>query len=136
MLDYGEALRNYLNAYNIAMEEKDATLEMTVLNNIAILYSKEKNFDKATAYFLKAYNIAKEKNDKIRIGNYASNLGIVHNEMHQLDKAREYLREASAYLHDDTRRLPGAQYAYAQNQFQEGISPKPTPSHPTADDSP
>jgi tetratricopeptide (TPR) repeat protein len=120
MLDYGEALRNFLIAYNIAMEEKDATLEMTVLNNIAILYSKEKNFDKATEYFLKAYNIAKEKNDKIRIGNYASNLGIVHNEMHELEKAREYLREATSYLQDDTRRLLGARYAYAQNQFQQG----------------
>lgn len=120
MLDYGEALRNYLSAYNVAMEEKDATLEMTVLNNIAILYSKEKNFDKAIEYFLKAYNIAREKKDKIRIGNYALNLGIVHNEMHKLEKAREYLREATTYLQDDARRLLSAQYSYAQNQFQQG----------------
>ncbi|QHS60498.1 tetratricopeptide repeat protein [Chitinophaga agri] len=120
MLDYGEALRYYLNAYKIAMAEKDATLEMTVLNNIAILYSKEKNFDKASMYFLKAYDIAKEKDDKIRIGNYASNLGIVYTEMNQLAKAREYLREAAIYLQNDTRRLLGARYAYAQNQFQEG----------------
>ena len=120
MLDYGEALRNFLAAYNIAMEEKDATLEMTVLNNIAILYSKEKNFDKATEYFLKTYNIAKEKNDKIRIGIYGLNLGIVHNEMHELEKAREYLREATAYLQHDARRLLSAQYSYAQNQFQQG----------------
>ncbi|SDG59307.1 tetratricopeptide repeat protein [Chitinophaga filiformis] len=122
MLDYGEALRNFLNAYNIAMEEKDATLEMTVLNNIAILYSKEKNFDKATEYFQKAYTIAKEKNDKIRIGNYALNLGIVHNEMHKLEKAREYLREATVYLQNDARKLLGAQYSYAQNQFQQGYT--------------
>lgn len=120
MLDYGEALRYYLDAYKIAMAEKDATLEMTVLNNIAILYSKEKNYDKAREYFLKAYDIAKEKNDKIRIGNYASNLGIVHTEMKQLAKAREYLREAASYLQNDTRRLLGARYAYAQNQFQQG----------------
>lgn len=120
MLDYGEALRNFLIAYNIAMEEKDATLEMTVLNNIAILYSKEKNFDKATAYFLKAYNIAKEKNDRARIGNYASNLGIVHNEMHQLEKARDYLNEAFTYLRNDPRRLLGAQLTFAQNQYHEG----------------
>ncbi|SHL99528.1 tetratricopeptide repeat protein [Chitinophaga sp. CF418] len=120
MLDYGEALRNFFSAYNIAMKEKDATLEMTVLNNIAILYSKEKNFDKAEEYFLKAYDIAKEKNDKIRIGIYALNLGIVHNETHKLEKARDYLREATAYLQNDARRLLGAQYSYAQNQFQEG----------------
>ncbi|ACU64153.1 tetratricopeptide repeat protein [Chitinophaga pinensis] len=119
MLDYGEALRNYLEAYKIAMEEKDATLEMTVLNNIAILYSKEKNYDKAREYFLKAYTIAKEKNDKIRIGNYALNLGIVHTEIRQLEKAREYLRESASYLQNDPRRLISARYAYAQNQFQE-----------------
>jgi len=120
MLDYGEALRNFLSAYNIAMAEKDATQEMIVLNNIAILYSKEKNFDKATEYFQKAYDIAREKNDKIRIGNYALNLGIVHNEMHKLEKAREYLREATTYLQNDARKLLGAQYSYAQNQFQQG----------------
>lgn len=119
MLDYGEALRNYLDAYKIAMEEKDATLEMTVLNNIAILYSKEKNYDKAREYFLKAYTIAKEKNDKIRIGNYALNLGIVHTEIRQLEKAREYLRESASYLQNEPRRLISARYAYAQNQFQE-----------------
>jgi tetratricopeptide (TPR) repeat protein len=120
MLDYGEALRNYLIAYNIAMKQKDATLEMTVLNNIAILYSKEKSYDKATEYFLKGYKIAKEKNDRIRIGNYASNLGIVHNEMHQLEKARVYLNEAFTYLRNDPQRLLDAQLTYAQNQFQEG----------------
>jgi tetratricopeptide (TPR) repeat protein len=119
MLDYGEALRNFLNAYNIAMTEKDATLEMTVLNNIAILYSKEKNFDKATEYFQKAYKIAKDKNDQTRIGNYASNLGIVNNEMHQLEKARVYLNEAFPYLRNDPQRLLGAQLTYAQNQFLE-----------------
>lgn len=120
MLDYGEALRNYLNAYNIAMEEKNAALEMTVLNNIAILYSKEKNYDNATGYFLKAYNIAKEKDDKMRIGHYALNLGIVHNEMNQLKKAREYLHEANTHLQDDPRRLLDARYAYAQNQLKDG----------------
>lgn len=120
MLDYGEALRNFLIAYNIAMQKKDATLEMTVLNNIAILYSKEKNFDKATEYFLKAYKIAKAKNDRIRIGNYASNLGIVHNEMHQLEKARSYLNEAFTYLRNDPHRLLGAQLTFAQNQYHEG----------------
>lgn len=120
MLDYGEALHHFLNAYNIAMAEKDAALEMTVLNNIAILYSKENNYDKAREYFLKAYAIAKEKNDKVRLGYYASNLGIMHNEMHQLAKAREYLREATTLLQNDTHRLLGAQYAYAQNQLQEG----------------
>src|SRR5690606_16078598 len=46
MLDYGEALDNYLEAYKIAVKELDQNFEMIVLNNIAILYSKEKKFEK------------------------------------------------------------------------------------------
>ena len=37
MLDYGEALNNYLAAYTIAIKELDENSEMIVLNNIAIL---------------------------------------------------------------------------------------------------
>src|SRR5690606_5589257 len=60
MLDYGEALDNYRVAYKIALKELDPQHEMIVLNNIAILYSKDLKFDKAEEYFLKAYGIARE----------------------------------------------------------------------------
>ncbi len=47
MLDYGEALRYYLKAYEIALKTPDQSQVMTVLNNIAILYFYEKNNEKA-----------------------------------------------------------------------------------------
>lgn len=50
-LDYGEALNNYLDAYKIAVAHLDEKSEMTVLNNIAILYSRDKKQDKAEDYF-------------------------------------------------------------------------------------
>ena len=79
MLDYGEALDNYLEAYKIALKDLDPKHEMIVLNNIAILYSKDSKNDKAEEYFLKAYEIAKENNDSVKIGLYATNLATVAN---------------------------------------------------------
>ncbi len=51
LLEYGEALNWYLEAYTIALKELADAQEMIVLNNIAILYSKEKKYDKANEYF-------------------------------------------------------------------------------------
>lgn len=56
-LDYGEALNNYLDAYKIAVAHLDEKSEMTVLNNIAILYSRDKKTEKAEEYFTKAYEL-------------------------------------------------------------------------------
>ena len=67
MLDYGEALDNYLEAYTIAIKELELFHEMIVLNNIAILYSKEKKYSKAEEYFEKAYNLAKQNNETIKL---------------------------------------------------------------------
>jgi tetratricopeptide (TPR) repeat protein len=75
MLDYGEALNYYLESYTIAVKELKPKHEMVVLNNIAIVYSKEKNYDKAKEYFQKAYDIAKENKDRIKIGLYAMKPG-------------------------------------------------------------
>ena len=64
MLDYGEALKNYQKAYEIAINKLGPTQESTVINNIAILYSQEKKYTKAEEYFSKAYTIAKKKQRK------------------------------------------------------------------------
>src|SRR5690606_28417379 len=91
MLDYVEALDNYLEAYKIALKELDAKHEMIVLNNIAILYSKDEKHDKAEEYFLKAFEIAKENKDSIKIGLYATNLATVANEKAEIEKAENYI---------------------------------------------
>ena len=119
MLDYGEALDNYLEAYTIAIKELDEDYEMVVLNNIAILYSKEKQFDKAEEYFEKAYQIAKQKGDGVKIGMYAVNLGLVNNEQNELEKAKIYLDEAINLLKERPDILMQAEIALADNLFRE-----------------
>ncbi|HOZ73885.1 MAG TPA: tetratricopeptide repeat protein [Flavobacterium sp.] len=94
LLEYGEALNHYLEAYTIALRELDPKYEMTVLNNIAILYSKEKNYEKANEYFGKAYAIAKANKDPIKLGLYAMNLGNVASETGNYKLARRYFEES------------------------------------------
>ncbi len=120
MLDYGEALDNYLEAYTIALKHLDGNEEMTVLNNIAILYSKESDYAKAEDYFLKAYKLAKEyKNDR-RIGLYAVNLGIVANQQDKLDEASNYLEEAKEILISDSTLILLVDIAGVENKYKRG----------------
>jgi tetratricopeptide (TPR) repeat protein len=115
MLDYGEALNYYLEAYTIAIRELDEDHEMIVLNNIAILYSKEKQFDKAEEYFRKAYQIARKKQAGVQLGMYAVNLGMVANDRGQTTVAKEYLDEAMALLQDQPNILINAEIGLATN---------------------
>ncbi len=115
MLDYGEALDNYLEAYKIALKELDAKYEMIVLNNIAILYSKENQFEKSEEYFLKAYEIAKENNDSLKIGLYAVNLATVANEKREAEKAEKYIKIATPLLKNAPSILAQAKITNAQN---------------------
>jgi tetratricopeptide (TPR) repeat protein len=102
LLDYGEALNNYLEAYTIALKNLDPKSEMIVLNNIAILYSKEEKYDKAEEYFGKAYSIAKENKDSLKTGWYAVNLAIVAKEKNQLEQSANYLKAAFPLLQNQT----------------------------------
>lgn len=115
MLDYGEALDNYLEAYKIALKDLDAKHEMIVLNNIAILYSKDSKNDKAEEYFLKAYEIAKENNDSVKIGLYATNLATVANANEEIQKAESYIKIALPLLKNMPPVLAQAKITNAQN---------------------
>lgn len=55
--EFGEALKFYLEAYEIAIESAEVSNIMTVLNNISILYFHERNMEKAYEYFHKAYEL-------------------------------------------------------------------------------
>lgn len=115
MLDYGEALDNYLESYKIALKELEPKYEMIVLNNIAILYSKDNKHDKAEEYFLKAYEIAKENKDSVKIGLYATNLATVANEKLEIEKAENYIKIAIPLLKSAPPILAQAKITNAQN---------------------
>ena len=58
--DYGEALNYFLDAYTLALKNPDSNNEMSVLNNIAVIYCMEEDFEKGREYYLKAYELAKK----------------------------------------------------------------------------
>ena len=120
MLDYGEALDNYLEAYTIALKHLDENEEMIVLNNIAILYSKEGDLIKAEEYFSKAYVLAKEQQETLKIGLYAVNLGIVANQQSKLDEAATYLAQAQEMLKDEPSTFILTEIALAENFYKRG----------------
>ncbi|WP_284653306.1 tetratricopeptide repeat protein [Flavobacterium terrisoli] len=106
LLDYGEALKQYLISYQIAVKHLDPQHEMIVLNNIAILYGKEKKFEKANEHFYKAYLIARKYNDSLKMGLYSMNLGSLANDENKLQKARNYLNDALGYTKNPTVAIP------------------------------
>lgn len=120
MLDYGEALKYYLESYNIAIKELEPKYEMVVLNNIAILYSKEKKNDQAKYYFKKAYEIAKENKDYLKTGLYAMNLATVCHETNNLAEGKKYVIESLPYLKKDPGFYAMAEVTLAQNDLLSG----------------
>lgn len=121
MLDYGEALKYYLEAYEIAAKISDNSQIMTVLNNIAILYFQEKNNKKAYEYFLKAYNIAKENKIDEKRGLYATNLGLVLNKLKKTEEAELYINEALLLVQNEANNFLIAKMASAENKMLKGL---------------
>lgn len=119
MLDFGEALNNYLEAYTIAIRDLEPHHEMTVLNNIAILYSEEENFEKAESYFEKAYLLAKKQEDTVKLGIYAINLANIFSETQRLERADSFFREAISQLNGLDLKIE-AQENLARNLYLQG----------------
>lgn len=117
MSDYGEALTNYLEAYEIAIKHLDANSEMVVLNNIGILFYQEDKLNEAESYFFKAYQIARDNNNAYRKGLYAVNLGLVLNKSLRLEEAEAYINIAIPLLEAHQNILVQAKYAYGENLF-------------------
>ncbi|HLA55805.1 MAG TPA: tetratricopeptide repeat protein [Flavobacterium sp.] len=120
MLEYGEALNHYLEAYTISLKYLEPQQEMIVLNNIAILYSKEKKYDQANDYFKKAYDIAKKNKDHLKMGLYAMNLGNVANETKQPKLARAYFNESLPLLVSQPQFVTLAKIGLADCDLSEG----------------
>jgi len=105
MLDYSEALDNFLEAYKIALKHLNARNEMSILNNIAGLYYLDKKFDKAQEYYGKIYEYAQETNDSILLGGSALNLSLITNQTRQLKESQRYLDIADRMFDEDSKEL-------------------------------
>ncbi|MDN3725132.1 tetratricopeptide repeat protein [Aequorivita sp. SDUM287046] len=115
--DYGEALENYLLAYDIAISHLNSNEEMIVLNNIGILFYQENKLEEAQKYFSKAYKLADQKTDRFKTGLYAINLGLALNKIGMIEEAREYLLKAQSLLQNNPNVLLQGRYALAENYY-------------------
>ncbi|WP_310992107.1 tetratricopeptide repeat protein [Aequorivita marina] len=122
--DYGEALENYLAAYDVALVHLDSKQEMVVLNNIGVLFYQKSNLKEAENYFFKAYEIAVAHSDSFKRGLYAINLGLVYNNAERLEEAHSYLQEALPLLENNQNVLLQGKYALVENLYLKGEYPE------------
>ena len=120
MLDYGEALQHYLEAYTLSIRSLGPEQEMTALNNIGILYLSDREHAKAKEYMLKAYDLALQNDIKKKIALYAVNLALVCNAQNQLVEARKFLDMAGRLSSENPNVLSEAKIALADNHFRSG----------------
>jgi hypothetical protein len=120
MMDYGEALNYCLEAYNLSVKELSPEFEMIALNNIAILYTADKNYKKAREYYKKVYETAKNENYK-SLGIYLINLANVENILNNPKQARLYISEAMPNLKKNwPRSIVAANMILAETDLLEG----------------
>ena len=100
MLDYGEALNYFLDSYKIALSGLPPEYEMAALGNMALLYTKEKNYEKAGEYISKAYNIAADKKDYPRMAIFGINLANNANNRGRPKEAQKIIRDVFKYNKD------------------------------------
>jgi len=101
MMDYGEALKQYLESYKIAMAHLDSKKKLIILNNIAILYCDLQEFKKAEWYFKKSYELAKKNKDSLKMGYCLINLGVVANGQGDIENSEKYVTASQAYFRND-----------------------------------
>lgn len=117
MNDFEEALKYFMEAYEIAAGIPEKNRIMTVLNNIAALYFHEKNYQKANEYFLKAYQIAKQNKIKEKTGTYAVNLALVLNKLNRPEEAYRFIQEAETLVKNQSDVQVKNQLALAENLY-------------------
>lgn len=98
MLDFGEALKQYMIAHKIAIDHLEPKDEIIVLNNIAVLYYKEKDHQAAEEYFTKAYDISVKTNQTKNIHLYAANVASIAAATGNVNKAEKFLPIALSNL--------------------------------------
>jgi len=120
MMDYGEALNYCLESYNLSVKELSPEYEMIALNNIAIIYTADKNYKKAREYYKKAYDAAKSEKFK-SLGIYLINLANVENILNNPEQARLYIAEAMPNLKQHwPRSVVAANMILAETDLLEG----------------
>jgi DNA-binding CsgD family transcriptional regulator len=119
--DYSEALKYFLESYEISRNSPKWRHEMTAVGNIALLYAKEKNYDKANAFLKRALAIAEKHGDKGIITIWAIDLANNANQRMDLDEALKYIQKVYENT-DDQKIINMAKMVAAENDLLRGNS--------------
>ena len=124
LYQYNDAIENYLEAYDIAINNLDSNFEMIVLTNIGMLYLKEKKYNDAEKYCLKAYNLATVNKNNFKIGMYAANLALVYSQLKNLTKVKQYIEIATPLVKNNPNNLfqieiTKAEYLIQRKEFEQ-----------------
>lgn len=125
MLDYSEALDYYLEAYTIALKHLNSDREMSVLNNIALVYLRQGKYKESEKHQKRAYDLAIANKDTIGISLYAANLAELYNTTKELDKASYYISIARPLAKMDIQRaldIAEAKNAMEQKDYVKTLS--------------
>ncbi|RGN51250.1 MULTISPECIES: tetratricopeptide repeat protein [unclassified Bacteroides] len=98
MLNYSDALENFMAAYKIAVNELDVKSEMRIMNNIGSLYLLDHKYNKANEYYKKVYDYAKDTKDTIFTGGCIMNIVLTASYMENVKEAEKFLQVASNLL--------------------------------------
>lgn len=91
-----EALKNYLNAYEIyGQYDKQQKLSKT-LNNIGVIYRTQKKYDRAEEIYRESVAIKKKLNDSLGLAASYLNLGALYGTMGKTEKALDFLQQSIA----------------------------------------
>ncbi|MBK9592208.1 MAG: tetratricopeptide repeat protein [Crocinitomicaceae bacterium] len=88
--DYDHARENYLKAQQQYLELGNEASEANALNNLGVLETDSKNYQKAIEYHQKALTIRQKNNDQLGIGASITNIGTAYSEMGDYDQALNY----------------------------------------------
>lgn len=98
--DYNQALENYQKASGLNRGLGDEVLEVDLLNNIGLVFSKIGNEGRSLEYLLQA------KDGYERLGLYSKlavslgNIGLVYNGLNQTKRAKEFCENAMAIIRE------------------------------------
>lgn len=105
LLNYNEAHDNLFKAYQIAVEHLDKRQEMSIINNIAVLYMLNEKYEKANEFFKRNLQYAQETKDSVLMGGVSCNIALTAYEVNKLDEAGKYLDLAETIFSNDKNAL-------------------------------
>ncbi|MDW7691095.1 tetratricopeptide repeat-containing sensor histidine kinase [Flammeovirgaceae bacterium SG7u.111] len=100
-----EALEKFYTAINIADSLKSIPLNISISNNIALLYRQQGDIKKALEIYLKALEWPEEKIPIIGRGNLLNNIGIIYKDQQRDAEAIEVFTQAKAAYTEGRHRL-------------------------------